>query len=94
MGSVLQASALGGPAVLSFLSRGVLVVAVEDNATAMRVGPEDMDPSPQRGLNIVAVRSYAEAAGVVAAHKAGVLLESLSSLVSPVTVTRLRNPSL
>jgi len=41
------------------------------------------------GGRVVVARSYAEAAGIMAAHKAGILLESISSLVDPVQVTEL-----
>lgn len=35
----MKFNALGGPAVLSFLARGVLVIAVKDNHTTMEVDP-------------------------------------------------------
>ena len=82
-----QASALGGPAVLQFLSRGVLVVAGEDNETCMQADAAALGVQGR----VVLARSYAEAAGLLAAHKAGILFESLTSTVSPVIVTDL-NP--
>ena len=39
--------------------------------------------------NVVYVRSYAECAGVVAAHKAGILLSSLTSHVPKINVRKL-----
>ena len=39
--------------------------------------------------NVVYVRSYAECAGVLAAHKAGILLSSITSNVPKIKVTRL-----
>ena len=39
--------------------------------------------------NIVIARSYAEAAGLLAAHKAGILLQSITSRVDPLSVTEL-----
>ena len=39
--------------------------------------------------NVVYVRSYAECAGVLAAHKAGILLSSITSIVHKIPVTRL-----
>ena len=35
-------NALGGPAVLSFLAQGVLVIAVKDNQTTMKVDPAEI----------------------------------------------------
>ena len=34
--------------------------------------------------NVVKVRSYAEAAGIIAAHRAGIHLEAITSAVEPV----------
>ena len=39
--------------------------------------------------NIVIARSYAEAAGLLAAHKAGILLQSITGRVDPLSVTEL-----
>ena len=99
----VQASALGGPAVLSLLSRHisnnkkeVLVIAVEDNLTSMKVSTSGLWGDKNeiikkygRYHNIVHARSYAECAGLLAAHKAGILFESLTSHVSSIPITRL-----
>ena len=106
---VTPINALGGPAVLAFLAQGVLIIAVQENATSMRVTAESLYPSStpsgssdnsihnssscnkscsKRG-NIVIARSYAEAAGLLAAHKAGILLQSITSQVDPLSVTEL-----
>lgn len=53
---------------------GALVVAVEENATDMRVSPADLGFE-----NAVVVRSYFEALGVVAAHRAGINGASLTA---------------
>ena len=45
--------------------------------------------SDSKGGNIVIARSYAEAAGLLAAHKAGILLQSITSRVDPLSVTEL-----
>lgn len=114
--SVLQANALGGASVLSFLSRHlesvtatddagerktslrrngkkeVLIIAVEENETAMRVtAPALLSKSGEDDLfrNVVYARSYAECAGILAAHKAGILLSSISSYVPKIKVTRM-----
>lgn len=79
---IVPVSALGGPAVLSFLERGALVIAVEENTSSMDASASTLfDPSSESARNIVSVRSYAEAAGTVMAHKEGILLESLTSRV-------------
>lgn len=81
---IVPADALGGPAVLSFLSQGKLIVAVIDNHTTMSVNAEALIGS--RNANIVMARSYAEAAGLVAAHKAGILFESLTAQVPSIPI--------
>lgn len=81
-----KADALGGPAVLAFLSRGTLVIAVEENQTSMRVSADTLlGNTPRRGT-VVHAKSYAEAAGIIVAHKAGILLESITNYVSPLTI--------
>lgn len=71
---VAPASACGGPAVLSLLggSQRTVLVAVEENSTEMKAFPERLFPPQlwEQG-RIVRVRSYLEAMGFVAAHKAG-----------------------
>jgi len=101
---VVPASALGGPAVLSMLARGTLVIAVEENTSAMKVTAEDLklttayntDWQRSQGeadgksvYNVVKARSYTEAVGLLAAHKAGILFESLTTSVSRIPVKRL-----
>jgi hypothetical protein len=139
---VFQASALGGPSVLSFIARHldsvnnensetnigksylrrngkkeVLIIAVEENKTAMRVTADsllnnsdsdsDSDSDSNSNFksknsnslsnninselyqNVVYVRSYAECAGVLAAHKAGILLSSITSNVPKIKITRM-----
>jgi hypothetical protein len=51
---------------------------VEENVTGLGVGPEAVGIARDR---VVWVRNYAEAAGVLAAHKAGIPLRSLSASV-------------
>jgi hypothetical protein len=76
---VVPADAFGGAALMSFAERkGVMLVAVEENVTGLGVGPEAVGIARDR---VVWVRNYAEAAGVLAAHKAGIPLRSLSASV-------------
>ena len=67
---IVPYDALGGPAVLSFISSAdsKLIVAVTENKTVMDFGPEEL----KKSKNIVTVSSYAEAAGVILAHKNGI----------------------
>ena len=63
---IVPASALGGGAVLSFLSRGVLVIAVGENTSVMQAEAASLGPVASE---VVHARSYAEAAGLVMAHR-------------------------
>ena len=65
---IAPASALGGGAVLSFLSRGVLVIAVGENTSVMQAEAASLGPVASK---VVHARSYAEAAGLVMAHREG-----------------------
>ena len=85
----------------------VLIIAVEENKTAMRVSAESLlnnngnnnsnnnnnnlsnNINSELYQNVVYVRSYAECAGILAAHKAGILLSSITSNVPKIKVTRL-----
>ena len=83
-------NALGGPAVLSFLASGrTLIIAVEENTTVMDVTCESLLLSSIARGNVVKARSYAEAAGLLAAHRHGILFESLTDSVRGVPITRL-----
>ena len=74
---VLPASAFGGSAAMSLgalLNRwGGQVISVGENATAMNVRAEDL------GIRAIAVDSYLEAAGAIAAYRAGVVPHALRS---------------
>lgn len=63
---VVPADACGGSAVLSLSQTSTLIVAVEENHTRMQVLPEAL------GISALRVRSYWEAIGALATHKAGV----------------------
>ena len=77
--------------MLSFAERGALIVAVEENSSVMNVSRSDL---LRLGIGnndqIIVARSYAEAAGLMMAHKRGILLESLTSKVSKTPVRFLR----
>lgn len=75
---VVPINALGGPAVLSWIAQGKLVIAVQDNETSMKVSPNDLSHH-NIYPNIVTVHSYAEAVGILTAHREGILLESMRS---------------
>ena len=75
---------MGGSAVLSFISQNKLIIAVDENETAMKVSSVDFNNKS----NIIHVRSYAEAAGYLVAHKSGILFESITSKVSKLTITQ------
>ena len=65
---VIPAGACGGPAAMALLQGGdTLVVAVEENTCTL-----DVSAGALRARGIIVVRSYAEALGLLAAHKAGV----------------------
>jgi hypothetical protein len=79
-------------------NRGLLLISVDDNASNMRATPRalglDVDlapspPGPWPGVTVVHARSYPEAAGLMAAHKNGILLPSIGATVSPLGLTRL-----
>ncbi len=91
---------MGGAAALAFLARGTLVVAVTDNKTAMKVTSDELfgqltnstvssGDVPAFKPNVVVVRSYAEAAGILVAHKSGILFESITSHVKSISITEL-----
>ncbi|MFM2431323.1 MAG: hypothetical protein RLZZ511_2536 [Cyanobacteriota bacterium] len=62
---VIPASCCGGSAVLSLSQTPTQIITVSENPTRMQVYPEDL------GLKTTNVRSYWEAIGAIAAHRAG-----------------------
>lgn len=67
---VVPKDAYGGGAVMSLAEKeDVLVIGVEENVTGLGIGPEVVGMRRDR---IVWARSYAEAAGFLAAHKEGI----------------------
>ena len=81
---VAPAGALGGAATMALLGTGsTLVIGVEENACALDVSAARLqgeaggadgaaDAAGSRPSGVVVVRSYMEALGLLAAHKAGV----------------------
>lgn len=64
-----------------------LIIAVQENESSMQVLPQSL-PSEYHE-HILIVRSYAEAAGYIAAHKAGIDFEAITSHVAHVPITQL-----
>lgn len=72
---VIPKNAFGGAAVLSLAARpDVLIVSVENNSTVLNVPPRAVGILENR---VVSASSYAEAAGFLAAHKAGIDIKAL-----------------
>jgi Protein of unknown function (DUF3326) len=69
---VIPASCLGGIPALAAEFSDIPLIAVEDNHTLLDVGNDKM-----RMPNVVSVKSYLEAAGIVLALRHGISLESL-----------------
>lgn len=73
---VVPVDCFGGSAVMSLAADPkVLVVAVTENATQLNVSAKSVGLD---GNRVLYARSYAEAAGYVAAHKAGLDISSIS----------------
>ena len=81
---VLPQGCLGLP-TLAALEQGITVIEVEDNATLMR---NDLSALPWRHGQFHRVANYWEAAGVMAALKAGVNPASVRRPLAPVPVER------
>ncbi|MEM1310623.1 MAG: DUF3326 domain-containing protein [Cyanobacteria bacterium P01_H01_bin.153] len=62
---VAPATAFGGSGLLNLSGTAAQIIAVAENATTLSVTPETM------GVKAMQVRSYLEAIGAIAAHKAG-----------------------
>jgi hypothetical protein len=73
---IVPANAFGGSASLSLSQQAELILAIEDNLTAMRSRPEPL------GIKAIRVNSYLEAIGLIAAHRAGMSPFALSAHLS------------
>lgn len=89
---IAPASAIGGPAVLSLLGGGretgqaTLLIAVEENETLMKTTPEELLPRQMEAGRVVRVKTYLEAMGLLAAHRAGLNPAALTATVPRVRV--------
>jgi len=79
---VVPATACGGSGVLNFAGVGTQVIAVEESTTTLSVTPEAL------GMAAVRVRSYLEAIGVMAAHKAGISAGAIAPHLSALGALR------
>lgn len=84
---VLPFNALGGSAALSFIQQKKLVIAVEENKTTMDITP--CNEIMKKYNNIVLVKSYFEAAGLIAAHRNGILFESIRPNIATIPLTEM-----
>lgn len=73
---IAPATAFGGSGLLSLSGTSAQLIAVEDNLTTLTVTPEKM------GIRATRVRSYLEAIGVMAAHKAGISAAAIAPQLS------------
>ncbi|MGL4622597.1 MAG: DUF3326 domain-containing protein, partial [Chroococcidiopsis sp.] len=73
---IIPATACGSSAVLSLSQSQTQIITVTENQTTMQVPPAPL------GIKAIAVNSYLEAIGVIAAHKAGVNPTTLSGAIA------------
>ncbi|KAL1508411.1 hypothetical protein AB1Y20_004520 [Prymnesium parvum] len=81
---VVPLGACGGAAALSLIGSRALVIAVEENSCALQVTTDKL-----RMDGALVVRSYMEALGLMAAHKAGVNPACLTSNVESIRNLRI-----
>ena len=72
---VIPATACGGSATLSLSRTSTQIIAVDNNATTLNV------PAEPLGISAVRATSYLEALGLLAAHKAGIHPQAISTAV-------------
>ena len=76
---VVPKNAFGGSALMKLAATpNTLVVAVEENETAVDIHPSMVGIDPKK---VLFAKSYAEAAGFLAAHKVGVDIRSISKTI-------------
>ncbi|MEM9949346.1 MAG: DUF3326 domain-containing protein [Cyanobacteria bacterium P01_D01_bin.36] len=75
---IVPATAFGGSAVMSLAQSAAQVIAVGENTTAMAVTAKDL------GIRAIALNTYLEAVGAIAAYKAGVAHTALRPKISPI----------
>lgn len=74
---IVPAAAFGGSGVLHFSGTSAQIIAVEENTTTLAVPPECL------GVRVRRVRSYLEAIGAMAAHKAGISVGAIAPKMAP-----------
>ena len=74
---IMPAAAFGGSGVLHFSGTPAQIIAVEENTTTLAVTPECL------GVRALRVRSYLEAIGAMAAHKAGISAGAIAPKILP-----------
>ena len=88
---IAPATAFGGSGLLSLSGTTAQLIAVEENTTTLTITPEKV------GVRALRVRSYLEAIGVMAAHKAGIDAGAIAPYlpqIQPDTGTSLSTDSL
>ena len=86
---VVPAGAIGGPATMARLGTRTLVVAVEENTCVLDVTAKAL--RSEKG--VIVVRSYMEALGLLASHKAGVNPACLTADVASIRELQLPDQS-
>lgn len=83
---IVPATACGGSAVLSLAAEtNTQIIAVSDNATRLNVTAE------QLGIQVLTVRSYLEAIGVLVAHRAGIHPTALTPNITQIRESALEH---
>ncbi len=76
---IAPATAFGGSAVMSLAQSAAQVIAVGENKTKMAVTAKDL------GIRAIALNTYLEAVGAIAAYRAGVSLSALRPQTLPLS---------
>lgn len=75
---IVPETACGGSGLLHWCGTSARIIAVEDNTTTLRVTPESL------GIAAIRARSYRDAIGILAAHRAGVDPEAIAPQITPI----------
>ena len=76
---ITPTTACGGSAILNYSQQDTLIIAVDENQTAMKAYPENL------GIEAIRVHSYWEALGILVAHRAGINPYSLRASLTSLT---------
>jgi hypothetical protein len=85
---IVPATAFGGSAVMSLAHHASQIIAVGENSTTMAVRAVDL------GIDAIAVHTYLEAVGVIAAYRAGVAPSALRPQIEPLQALGQRQHSI